>query len=82
MTPFDRFLESLVKNWRIDMMMVSKLGVLIFLLLFLVFSLVVVKQVKMMNKTVKSVFDKKLEVGSWVLVGLTLLTLVIALVIL
>ena len=67
MTPFDRFLQLLVINWRIDVVILGKLGMLLLLLLYFVFSLVVVRQVDLMAKTIHTQLDKPLKIAAYFL---------------
>jgi len=82
MTPFDRILEYLTRTWRVDVLILGKIGVLLFLLLYFLFSLVVVRQVRLMGKTVTGVMEKELVVAAKVLVGLATVVFFLALIIL
>ena len=82
MTPFDRILEYLTRTWRVDVLILGKMGVLLFLLLYFLFSLVVVRQVKLMGETVTGVMEKELTIAAKVLVGLAVVVFFMALVIL
>lgn len=82
MTPFDRILEYLTRTWRVDVLILGKMGVLLFLLLYFLFSLVVVRQVKLMGETVTGVIEKELTIAAKVLVGLAVVVFFMALVIL
>jgi len=82
MTPFDRILEYLTKTWRVDVLILGKAGVLLFLLLYFLFSLVVVKQVRLMSETVTGVVEKELAAAAKALVGLAVLVFFLALIIL
>ena len=82
MTPFDRALEFLTRTWRVDVLIMGKVGVLVFLFLYFLFSLVVVRQVRLMCETVTGVVEKELAVAAKVLVGLAVATFFLALVIL
>lgn len=70
MTPFERFLQFLVTGWRLDLEILGKLGVWLFLLLYLGFSLVVVRQVSLMSRTVTGFLEKQLLWLGWLLVVL------------
>ena len=72
MTPFDKFLQFLVKSWRLDVVILAKLGVLLLLLLFFSFSLVVIRQVHLMSRTVSTQLDKPLMWAGRFLAILTL----------
>ncbi len=82
MTPAEKFLESLVKTWRVDLLIMSKLGVLLFLGLFILFSLVVVKQVKLMSNTINGVMEDGLVLAARLLVALAVLAFILGLVVL
>ncbi|MDZ7587594.1 MAG: DUF5657 family protein [Patescibacteria group bacterium] len=58
MTPFDKFLQLLVKGWRLDAWILGKLGALVLFFLFVLFALVVVRQVSLMSRTVQTPLDK------------------------
>ncbi len=82
MTPFERLIEGLVKTWRVDAAWLAKGGVLLFLFLYLMFTLVVVRQIKVMSETVTGVLEKELTVAAWMLVGLAVAAITVAFVIL
>lgn len=82
MTPFDRALEFLTRTWRVDVLIMGKAGVLVFLFLYFLFSLVVVRQVRLMCETVTGVVEKELAVAAKALVGLAVAAFILALVIL
>jgi len=82
MTPFDRILEYLTRTWRGDVLILGKIGMLLFLLLYFLFSLVVVRQVRLMAETVTGVIEKELAVAAKALVGLAVAVFFMALVIL
>lgn len=67
MTPFDKFLQLLVSGWRLDVVILGKIGALILLLIFLIFSLVVVRQVDLMAKTIHTQLDKPLKIAAYLL---------------
>ncbi len=82
MTPFDNFLQFLTQNWKLEAWLMAKLGVLLLLLLYIVFSLVVVKQIKLMSKTLNGLLEKQFMFGAKALVGLAVVAFVLALIIL
>lgn len=82
MTPFDEFIQWLVGSWRVDATMLAKGGVLLFLFLYLIFTIVVVKQIKVMSQTVIGVLERELTIAAWGLVALAVSALVLAVVIL
>jgi len=82
MTPFEKLIETMLGGAKIDVWVIAKIGVLLLLLLYVLFSLVVVKQIKLMSKTVNGVMEKQLLVAAKVLVGVAVTVFLIALVIL
>ncbi len=82
MTPFEKFLAFLVSSWRLDLALIAKLGALALLVIYLIFSLVVVRQVRLMSRTFHSGAETYLMAGAWALVGLASLVLLLALIIL
>jgi uncharacterized protein DUF5657 len=82
MTPFESFLEFFTQNWQLEIWLVAKLGVLLALFLYFMFSLVVVRQIKLMGKTLNGLLEKELMIGARVLVGLAVTVFVLAVVIL
>ena len=82
MTPFDKLLKFLTQTWRADVLILAKLGVLLFLFLYFIFSLVVIKQIKLMSKTVKGDMEKSLLLAAKILVGLAVVVFIMALIIL
>lgn len=82
MTPFERLMGLIGGGVKVDVWLIGKLGVLLFLLLYFLFSLVVVKQIKVMSKTIKGVMEKGLMILAKVLVGLAVAVFLLALIIL
>ena len=82
MTPFDNFLKYLVKTWQIDLFWLAKAGVLLLLLLYFLFTLVVIRQVKTMSQTITGVLEKELMLAAKLLTGLAVVVFFIALIIL
>ena len=82
MTPFDQFLQFLVKSWKIDVVILAKAGSLILLFVFFLFSLVVVRQVGLMNQTVSTELDKPLMWAGRVLIVLAIAAFILGLCIL
>ena len=82
MTPFDKLLQILTQNWQLEVWLVAKIGVLVALFLYFMFSLVVVRQIKLMGRTLNGLLEKELMIGARVLVGLAVAMFVLALVIL
>jgi len=60
MTPFEQSLQWLVRNWRLDIAILAKSSVLLFLFLYICFSLVVVRQVQLMNRAVNGMMSQPL----------------------
>lgn len=67
MTPFDKFLQLLVKGWRLDIVVLGKAGALLLLFIYFMFSLVVVRQVDLMAKTIHTQLDKPLKIAAYCL---------------
>lgn len=82
MTPFEKFLQFLIAGWRLDVVILAKLGVWLFLLLYIGFSLVVVRQVKLMSHTVNGFLENQLSIMAWALVLLAVAAFIISLIIL
>jgi len=81
MTPFDRLTE-LMSGVGVDVWLLGKMGVLLFLFLYFLFSLVVVKQIRIMSKTIKGVMEKEMMMVAKILVGLAGAVFLLGLVIL
>ena len=79
MTPFEKFLQFLVFGWRLDVVILAKLGVWLFLLLYIGFSLVVVRQVKLMSRTVNGFLENQLSIMAWALVLLAVAVFIFSL---
>lgn len=82
MTPFERLMGLIGGGVKVDVWLIGKLGVLLFLLLYFLFSLVVVKQIKVMSKTIKGVMEQRLMMLAKILVGLAVAVFLLALIIL
>ena len=82
MTPFEQLLQFLVTGWRLDLALLGKGAVLLLLLLYLVFSLVVVRQVQLMNKTISGLMSWPLMIMARALVVLSIAIIILAAVIL
>jgi len=82
MAPFEKLLTFLISGWKLDLAVLGKLGALALLVIYLIFSLVVVRQVRLMSRTFHSGAEPYLLAGSWVLVGLASLVLLLGLIIL
>ena len=82
MTPFEKFLSFLLGGFRLDLTFLAKLGTLVLLTIYLIFSFVVVRQVRLMSRTFHSGMEMYLLAGAWALVGLAALVLLLALIIL
>ena len=79
MTPFERLLQFLVAGWRLDLEILGKLAVWLFLLLYLGFSLVVVRQVSLMSRTITGFLEKQLLWLGWLLVILAVVVFIFSL---
>ena len=82
MTPFEKLLQFLITGWRLDLALLGKGAVLLLLLLYLVFSLVVVRQVQLMNKTISGLMSWPLIIMARALVVLSIAIIILAAVIL
>ncbi|MBU1085212.1 MAG: DUF5657 family protein [Candidatus Beckwithbacteria bacterium] len=82
MTPFDKLLDYLIKTWQIDLFWLAKGGVLLFIFLYFLFTLVVLRQVKTMSETITGVLEKELTLAAKLLMGLAIVVFLIALIIL
>ena len=82
MTPFDKLLLFLTQNWQLELRVFAKIGAILLLSLYLVFTLVVVKQIKIMGKAVNGLLEKELLIGARVLIGLAIATIILAIIIL
>lgn len=82
MTPFEKFLQFLVSGWRFDLAILGKSAVVLLLVLYLIFTLVVVRQVKLMNRTINGLMNRPLVIMSWALVVLAAAVLIYSLIIL
>ncbi|MDZ7586244.1 MAG: DUF5657 family protein [Patescibacteria group bacterium] len=67
MTPFDKFLQFLVKGWRLDVIILGKIGALLLLFIYFMFSLVVIRQVDLMAKTIHTQLDRPLKIAAYLL---------------
>jgi len=82
MTPFDKFLEYVGKTWQIDLVLLGKGGFLLFLFLYFLFTLVVIRQIKTMSQTITGVLEKELTLAARLLMVLAIVVFFIAAVIL
>ena len=82
MTPFEKLLQFLITSWRLDLALLGKGAVLLLLLLYLVFSLVVVRQVQLMNKTISGLMSWPLIIMARALVVLSIVIIILAAIIL
>ena len=82
MTPFEKFTSAVAANLNFDTWAAAKVAVLVFLFLYVLFSLVVVKQVKLMSKTVKGMMENGIRVVAYALVGVAIAAFVLAMIIL
>jgi len=82
MTPFDKLLQFLFRSWQIDLIILAKGGILLFLFLYILFSLVVVRQIQLMDKTIKGLLQKWLIWAAKTLVGLAIIAFILAVIVL
>ena len=82
MTPFDNLLLFLTQNWQLEVRVLAKIGVILLLSLYLVFTLVVDKQIKIMGKAINGLLEKELLIGARILIGLALAAIILAIIIL
>lgn len=82
MTPAEKLLQFLVVSWRLDVAILGKLAVWLFLLLYLGFSLVVVRQVRLMSHTVNGFLENQLGAMAWALVLLAVAAFIVSVIIL
>jgi hypothetical protein len=76
MTPFEKLLLFLVSGWRVELALLTKLAVILLLLLYLIFTFVVIRQVQLMNRTVSGLMNRPLLWMAWGLVGLAAAALI------
>ncbi|MFH0942674.1 MAG: DUF5657 family protein [Candidatus Beckwithbacteria bacterium] len=74
MPSIESILKFITQNWRLDALILGKAGVLMFLFLYFMFSLVVLRQINLMSRTVTTGFDKILV---WAARGLILLAVAV-----
>ena len=82
MTPIEKILESIVLNWKLDLSILGKAGVILFLVIYFLFTLVVMRQVELMSRTLMGSLEKTLKLAAKLLTGLGLLAIVVALIVL
>lgn len=82
MTPFEKILLFITQNWRWNVLVAAKIGMLMLLFLYFLFSLVVVRQIDLMSRTVSTTIDKYLRWAGRGLMGLAILVFILGLVIL
>ena len=82
MPSFESILSFLTNNWRFDAIIIGKVAVLMFLLLYLMFSLVVLRQINLMSRTVTTGLDRILLLSARGLIILAVVVFILGLVIL
>lgn len=82
MTPIEKMLGMITSNLSFEVWFLAKLGVLVFLGLYFLFTLVVIRQIKVMSKTVTGVLEKELSLAAYLLSGLAMAAFITGLVIL
>lgn len=70
MTPAEKFLLWLTQSWRLDILVLAKGAVLLLLFLYIMFALVVMKQIKLMSRAVNGLAESWLKWGAMALLGL------------
>lgn len=79
MTPFEQFLQNLTSfDWRI----IPKTGILFIIVIFILFGLLVLRQIQLMDRVVSGMSSFGLKVLAWLGLGLSVLVFLLALVIL
>jgi hypothetical protein len=79
MTPIEQFFDQLLN---IQVWSVVKVFILLALALYIVFAVVVIRQVKLMNRTLKGVFNLPISLIAWLHLGLALFVFVLSFLIL
>jgi len=77
MTPIENILFYLIN---INIWLVAKIFILFALILYLIFSFMVIKEVDLMNKTLTGVFNLPLKIVAWLHFIFTLLVFTVALI--
>lgn len=77
MTPIEELLINLIN---VDIWLVAKILVLVALGLYLLFALMIIKEVDLMNKTLKGIFNLPLRLIAILHFGLAVLVFIIALI--
>lgn len=79
MTPLERLAQV---SPLLNALLIVKLFILLGLMLYLIFAMVVVRQVQLMNQTLKGSLNLPLRLFAWVHFGLAVLVFLFALVVL
>jgi len=66
----------------LDIWQIAKLLVLAALAFYIVFTFLVIKEVSLMNRTLKSVFNLPIKIISWLHFGFAILVFILALIVL
>lgn len=82
MTPAEKFLFWLTQSWRLDVWIIAKGAVLLLLFLYILFSLVVMKQIKLMSRAISGLAENWLVWGAIALLVLAISAFLLALFIL
>ncbi len=82
MTPAEKFLLWLTQSWRLDVWVLAKGAVLLLLLLYIMFALVVMKQIKLMSRAINGLAEGWLVRGAMALLVLAISAFLLALFIL
>jgi len=79
MTPIENFLQTIIN---INIWTVVKVFILIGLGLYIIFSFIVLKEVNLMNKTLKGVFNLPIKIIAWLHLVLAISVFILALIVL
>jgi hypothetical protein len=79
MTPIDTFINFILN---IQILGIVKIGFLIAIGLYLIFSFMIVKEVELMNRTITGIFNLPVKIIAWFNFILAVLILIIAIIIL
>lgn len=76
-------IEDIVASlFNLNIWSVIKIFILAALILYLIFSIIIIREVKLMNRTLKGVFNLPITIIAWLHFGLACLIFILALVIL
>lgn len=78
MTPIETIIFFLINN--VSIWLVAKIFILFALILYLVFSIMVIKEVDLMNKTITGVYNLPIKLIAWLHLLLALSVFIVALI--